>query len=86
MPKNNHHCAGITSSVLYNCPCGFSKMCNDKKTSVSCMKRHIRFCSIGKEITETEVYLQNNEYSCDNSKVKTTMLVAPKEAVATFKK
>ena len=78
MPKNSHHCAGITSSILYKCPCGFEKKCNDVKTSKSISQRHIRYCSLGKVNREIDVYIQENVFSCSNSEVKTFIITAPK--------
>ena len=86
MPKNSHHCAGITSSLLYQCPCGFEKICNDVKTSRSVSQRHLRYCAIGKQDKEIDVHIQENVFSCSNSEVKTTILTAPEKIVAKFNK
>lgn len=86
MPKNNKYNCGHTSSVLYQCPCGFEKMSNDIKSSKICMERHRRYCSVGKEIKGTDVLQMNNTHSEDSSRVRTYFTSAPKEVVATFNK
>ena len=87
MPRNNQYTYAQTSSVLYQCPCGYEKMSNDAKTSRSCMERHIRYCSVGKEIKDTAVYLQTREHpNTATDSLKTTTFVAPKNVVANFNK
>jgi len=66
MPKNNSVCVGKTFELLFQCPCGFSKKCNDKKEIQSAFKRHNRFCETAKK-SNVECFLHQNNYNVDDT-------------------
>jgi len=66
MPKNSSVCVGKTFELKFNCPCGFSKKCNDKKEIQSIFKRHFRFCETAKK-SNVECFLHKKDYNIDDT-------------------
>ena len=52
MPKNNKHTETQADSFFFSCPCGTEKWFSRKCDQMTSMKRHMRFCEIGRKAIE----------------------------------
>jgi len=54
MPKNNKHTETQADSFFFSCPCGTEKWFSRKCDQMTALKRHTRFCEIGRKAIEAK--------------------------------
>jgi hypothetical protein len=62
---------GFLYYQTYRCPCGFTRICSDKKTADNFRNRHKRYCEEGAKIEKGQPFRIELEINADASNPKT---------------
>ena len=78
MPKNNKHTETQADSYFFSCPCGIEKWFARKQDQMSAMKRHHRFCEIGRNAKTTHITrFKNDDWETGTRTLQIDNIFAP---------